>query len=326
MKRLVLFHFSFLIFHYSFAQNVGIGTSTPTYKLHIGLPGGLRIEGFTDDNQNALSIGGKGALSVDAPNIPGGRFIIKDNGNIGIGVSDPQHPLTFPNTTGDKISFYGNSYAHYGIGVFPYNLAIHTDSILSDITFGYTVAYGYMIETMRVKGNGNVGIGTYAPTEKLDVAGTVRATQFKFATPKTYYYSISPISFKPEIPANYNSSHVAAYLETGAPTSTLSAPINLPNGAIISSITIYYYDGASPANLQVSLQAHPFGANYVYTYMYFTSSGTPGATFSTVIPSNPTINNQQNEYLISANAGGASWPGFNLAIGSIMITYTLSEL
>lgn len=68
--------------------NVGIGISSPTYKLHVGNSNyAFRIEGPSQSSTNAraLSIGGFGSLGVDAPGIENGRFFIQDNGNVSIG-------------------------------------------------------------------------------------------------------------------------------------------------------------------------------------------------------------------------------------------------
>ena len=76
--------------------NTGIGTSTPTYKLHIGSSNnGLRIEGpaTSGSGGSALNIGGAGDVVVDAPSFPAGRFIIKENGNVGIGKATPTYKL-----------------------------------------------------------------------------------------------------------------------------------------------------------------------------------------------------------------------------------------
>lgn len=80
---------------------VGIGTTTPVYLLHIGNSGGasfnnfLRVEGPTTAGTggNAASFGGLGAFSIDAPNVPGGRFLVTESGRVGIGVEVPGHPL-----------------------------------------------------------------------------------------------------------------------------------------------------------------------------------------------------------------------------------------
>ena len=70
--------------------NTGIGISSPNYKLHIGQsPAGLRIEGPGAAGGIAMGIGGFGDLQIDKPGIAGGRFIVKDNGNIGIGAATP---------------------------------------------------------------------------------------------------------------------------------------------------------------------------------------------------------------------------------------------
>jgi hypothetical protein len=77
--------------------NTGLGTSTPTYKLHLGSSNnGLRIEGPATTGiagSSALNIGGAGDIIVDAPNVVGGRFLIKENGNVGISNNVPAYKL-----------------------------------------------------------------------------------------------------------------------------------------------------------------------------------------------------------------------------------------
>jgi hypothetical protein len=90
-------------------------------------------------------------------------------GNVGIGTSTPGFPLNFASTSGDKISLWGGSGAHYGVGIQGGLLQIHTDIVSSDITFGYGSS-GAFTEKMRIKGNGNVGIGTSTPNAPLTFA------------------------------------------------------------------------------------------------------------------------------------------------------------
>ena len=92
------------------------------------------------------------------------------NGNVGIGTGAPGFPLNFASALGDKISLYGNSGNHFGFGIAPSLLQIHADVSSSDIAFGYGNS-ATMTEVMRIKGNGNVGIGTSNPERKLHVSG-----------------------------------------------------------------------------------------------------------------------------------------------------------
>lgn len=77
-------------------------------------------------------------------------------------------PQQFAADLGDKVSFWGASGAHYGIGVQSGLLQIHSDVSASDVAFGHGSSAAFT-ETMRVKGNGNVGIGTSTPLGKLHV-------------------------------------------------------------------------------------------------------------------------------------------------------------
>ena len=99
--------------------------------------------------------------------------VVLKNANTGIGISTPRFPLSFNNTNGDKISLYddGNpSELHFGFGIFSNQLLqVHSATSLDDIAFGYGKSVGFT-ETMRIKGNGNIGIGTITPAARLHVA------------------------------------------------------------------------------------------------------------------------------------------------------------
>lgn len=101
-------------------------------------------------------------------NISGNGLI---GGKVGIGTTTPGFPLSFSNTVGDKISLWGTSGAHYGFGLQGALMQIHTPTAVDDIAFGFGSSAAFT-ETLRFKGNGNVGIGTTTPTAKLEVAGT----------------------------------------------------------------------------------------------------------------------------------------------------------
>jgi len=101
------------------------------------------------------------------------RVRVNPLGNVGIGTTNPQVPLSFSDAMGDKISLNGGP-AGYGFGMAASTLWIHSDSSASDVAFGYGSALNRN-ETMRIKGNGNVGIGTTTPTVKLDVAGDIKS-------------------------------------------------------------------------------------------------------------------------------------------------------
>lgn len=83
------------------------------------------------------------------------RLRITPNGNVGIGVSNPDAPLTFPIAIGEKIDLYPNANGNYGIGVAPGALQIHSDSSSTDVVFGYGRS-ATLTETARITGAGNL--------------------------------------------------------------------------------------------------------------------------------------------------------------------------
>lgn len=163
--------------------NVGLGTTTPGFPLTFanavgdkislsgqsgahygfGIASGL-LQIHTDVAVADVAFGyGTSAAMTET-------MRIKGNGNVGIGTSTPGFPLNFSNALGDKISLSGQSGNSYGFGVQSSLLQIHSDASTADIAFGYGSSAS-LTETMRIKGAGNVGIGTSAPATKLHVAG-----------------------------------------------------------------------------------------------------------------------------------------------------------
>jgi hypothetical protein len=87
--------------------NVGIGTTAPVARLHIGPVNdttiGLRVEGPSKSGTGAFagSFGGFGDFAVDAVGVPGGRFVVKENGRVGIGTNVPDATFSV-NGSADK--------------------------------------------------------------------------------------------------------------------------------------------------------------------------------------------------------------------------------
>ena len=130
------------IYHYN--GNVGIGTSGPSDKLEV--IGAVRIRNSNSTN----SWTGITTLGLGASRAQSSGFILSyeadENPRVG------------------RISLTNNWAGIYG------DFAISTRDNTG------------VNERLRIKYNGNVGIGTTTPDYKLDVLGTVRANEVKVAT------------------------------------------------------------------------------------------------------------------------------------------------
>ena len=193
------------------AGNVGVGTNAPAYILDVNSRMRIRHNGTNtagiwlnkSDNTEGSFIGNVNdtTLGFWGPAGAGSYKAVIDvkNGAVGIGVLDPKVPLSFESSTGNKISLYGNNTTNvYGLGVQGGLLQVFSDNASSDIGFGYGSSTAFT-ERMRIKGNGNVGIGTNNPTATLDVVrgtgtdGTARflgsqyASHFNYSTEEATY-------------------------------------------------------------------------------------------------------------------------------------------
>jgi hypothetical protein len=119
--------------------NVGIDTVVPQAKLHITDTNStlsrptLRVQ--TNAGGLMASFGGSGEFQIDAPGRPGGRFAVKENGDV-----------------------------YIGTGKFSSNT-------IGDIFIG---SHSEATGQLTVRPNGRVGIGWAEPSGKLDVNGDIR--------------------------------------------------------------------------------------------------------------------------------------------------------
>ncbi|PRY27023.1 hypothetical protein CLV58_13525 [Spirosoma oryzae] len=117
---------------------------------------------------------------LDVEGTSGARTVILQNGNMGIGTATPNAPLQFPSTIGSrKVVLYdlnNNDHQFWGFGINSNTLRYQTSSSVDDHVFFSGASSTSSTELMRIKGNGNVGIGTNAPDAKLEVAGQVKIT------------------------------------------------------------------------------------------------------------------------------------------------------
>jgi hypothetical protein len=119
---------------------------------------------FNDStNTNRLFEIGNGT----ANNARSNAMTVLTNGNIGIGTTNPNRPLSFPAILGEKILLFPGGSGEVGIGVYNNEMRFHTDNNGADITFGNSNNSNVFTETLRIKGNGNVGIGSNNPIRPL---------------------------------------------------------------------------------------------------------------------------------------------------------------
>ncbi|HEX5113152.1 MAG TPA: hypothetical protein VFV79_09910, partial [Saprospiraceae bacterium] len=136
---------------------VGIGTTNPTQKLHVNGSAYIvdKIGIGTDNPTQKLHVNGSGYI-VD---------------KLGIGIDNPHGELQFSSTLNNrKIVLYenaNNNHQFFGMGISTGQIRYQVDATISDHVFYAGLGSTSSAELMRIKGNGNVGIGTTNPNAPL---------------------------------------------------------------------------------------------------------------------------------------------------------------
>jgi len=183
--------------------NVGIGTTSPTEKLHIfGTTAAVKIEGngvtsanlkFKTNETDRWNVNvPSGSTDLRFTTGSSDTLTLKSNGNVGIGTTSPQGTLSVKPSQFRELDFIESNSQMTMRSTAPdtsYNLrALGIES--SDIVFRTGSTSGTTsTQRMVINSSGNVGIGTTSPSAKLQVDGDVRISGDK-------YYQMGGSNFK----------------------------------------------------------------------------------------------------------------------------------
>lgn len=192
-----------------FAGNLGLGVQAPTAKLDVA--GAVKIADGTQGAGKVLTSSANGTASWQTPpaGVTGGeagrvafwtgtttlsntKYLSWDNTNVrlGIGVGDlPHAQLHLDNTLASRKIILreqtNDDNQFYGFGTNTNALRYQVSTTAADHVFYAGSSTTTSNELMRIKGNGNVGIGTATPNAPLQFAST-------FANRKIVLYEPGP--------------------------------------------------------------------------------------------------------------------------------------
>ena len=168
--------------------NVGIGTTSPSAKLHIHATSGdglVRITGDNIINSGGAIKGFNNGLAFNVAPSGGGSEIeairIQGNGNVGISTTSPAYKFHVSNNTNGFIGrFTGGVSSDVNIGIFG-NSTNNFGSIGTESNDRFSL-FTNGVDRLNISNTGNVGIGTTSPTNTLHVYGNGIVSRVSGAT------------------------------------------------------------------------------------------------------------------------------------------------
>ncbi len=307
---------------------IGNAVTSPSFsEMTVGLFPVL----YTPASATAFNIADR-VFTVGNGSAAGSRsnaMTIMKNGNVGVGENDPSSKL-------DVLAPLGSADNIVKIGESGTSNKLKVSSGTTAYTFGGGDGAVTRHDIIVNHSNGNVGIGSSLfPAQKLDVdnGGSIEVDgEYTYETQKTHYLNLNARAFRGNDPTQYDTWDTQANAIYGyfhsQPTTIqyASAAVQLPDGAIIQSITAYIYDFDGSVTYQPR-----------FDMFYVTNVGGFGAmanaelpadnlTFSPVTDNsiaNGTIDNENRSYYLRYRSDASS--DSKVRLTSIRIEYTVSQ-
>jgi trimeric autotransporter adhesin len=180
----------------------------------------------------------------------------------------------------------------------------------------------------------NIGIGTSTPSSKLDVNGNISipsTNNYAFTSARSKTIIIGNAAFETTGPAvsrnisTVNGIPVSIYTTAGTlgSISAFTAPITLPDGAVVTELRAYVFDSNVTYDVTVLLTRQDFGTLHIDNMASVTSTGAPlETTYTTSSITNGTIDNSTYSYqlVFQSLANG------NHALLQVRLAYTISKV
>ncbi|MBX3102023.1 MAG: tail fiber domain-containing protein [Bacteroidetes bacterium] len=188
--------------------NVGIATAAPTHTLHIA--GNMRLQDGTEAAGYLLQSDALGVATwvnpaaLMGPQVwtsgVGTAYLTTSSDKIGIGNSTPGHRVHIGDATSDAqlvcLRVLGNEPSAWkGGAAFGYTSASVIMGQLNGVATigGHSSNLDAWTNLAINPGGGNVGIGTFFPTERLHVVGNILADGYLYTSDRRYKDHIMPI-------------------------------------------------------------------------------------------------------------------------------------